>query len=343
MDMKVKLVLDFLTYTKLYKFFRPFYGGIGHIVMLHRVTPRDNAHGNLNTDMEISPEELERHIRFYRTQGYTPVSLDTVYDILKGKKKIDKFVAFTLDDGYADNYLYAYKIFSQYNIPFTINLTTGIPDGSLIMWWYLLEDLVLGNDNVTCPIDNSEICFDCGTTQQKSMVFNTLCCNILNTEEDCYHLNVKKMLRPYRNELYDKTRALGLTWEQIKEMSRDPNVTIAAHSMNHMPFSRLSAGALEREITGSVQCIEAQIGKKVEHFAYPFGQIGATGPEVVKSLGLKTAATTKFANIFPEHRNHLELLPRVYEIENMPQGKYLAAVSSGAYAAFKHRFKKIIR
>jgi hypothetical protein len=55
-------------------------------------------------------------------------------------------------------------------------------------------------------------------------------------------------------------------------------------------------------------------GKKVSHFAYPYGgRISATPREfqIVREIGLTSAVTTREANLFPEHADHLESLPRI--------------------------------
>ena len=44
-----------------------------------------------------------------------------------------KFVCFTLDDGYLDNYLNAYPVFKKYGAPFTVYVNTGMPDGNTIL------------------------------------------------------------------------------------------------------------------------------------------------------------------------------------------------------------------
>ena len=53
--------------------------------------------------------------------------------------------------------------------------------------------------------------------------------------------------------------------------------------------------------------------------AYPFGgrgEINQREIDVVKGLGLKTAVTTRNGNIYPEHKNFLESLPRIMLTED---------------------------
>ena len=60
--------------------------------------------------------------------------------------------------------------------------------------------------------------------------------------------------------------------------------------------------------------IESKIGRLVNHLAYPFGgplEINHREIAIVKSLNLKTAVTTRNGNIFLEHKNFIESLPRI--------------------------------
>jgi peptidoglycan/xylan/chitin deacetylase (PgdA/CDA1 family) len=127
-------------------------------------------------------------------------------------------------------------------------------------------------------------------------------------------------------------------------MSRDPLVTIGGHTMNHKPLGKLTEEKIRQEIEGSVARIEEQIGKKVEHFSYPFGrrECGPREFAMVKEMGFKTAVTTRFTNIFPEHRDHLECLPRIYKIGEIPLERYLDVLTSGALSAMVYRFQRIV-
>ena len=54
-------------------------------------------------------------------------------------------------------------------------------------------------------------------------------------------------------------------------------------------------------------------------------EIGRREMDIVKDLGFKTSTTTRYGNIYREHRNYLECLPR-----NMLTDKYLISEISKA-------------
>jgi len=155
---------------------------------------------------------------------------------------------------------------------------------------------------------------------------------------------INDVFAQYNIDSSEVTAEMSLNWEQVKEMSRHPNVTIASHTSNHNCLKYLTTEQIKEDIIGSVKRLESQIQKKVEHFSYPFGQKQNGNREfaILKELGFKTATTTRFANIFPEHWEHRCSLPRIYQLDRIPLVKYLDVVCSGALSVLIYRFRKIV-
>lgn len=107
-----------------YRFTHP---EIGEVWQLHRVTEEHSKQERLRA-YEIKPMRLETLIEEYQSKGYEFVSMAEVAERMKGKKG-KKFVAVTLDDGYADNYEMAYPIFKKYHVPFCIYICSGMITG----------------------------------------------------------------------------------------------------------------------------------------------------------------------------------------------------------------------
>ena len=100
---------------------------IGEVWQLHRVTDEHSVQARVR-DYEITPVRLESLIVEYQRKGYEFISITEVAERMKwdGGKK---FIAITLDDGYANNYDVAYHIFKKYNAPFCIYICRGMITG----------------------------------------------------------------------------------------------------------------------------------------------------------------------------------------------------------------------
>jgi len=75
----------------------------------------------------VKPSEFYRQMDYLR-KNYEIVSLDKIIKFINGKIDLDKAVAITFDDGYYDNYVYAFPYFKKYRLPATIFITTGISE-----------------------------------------------------------------------------------------------------------------------------------------------------------------------------------------------------------------------
>jgi peptidoglycan/xylan/chitin deacetylase (PgdA/CDA1 family) len=316
--------------------------------MFHRVCP-DSSKARIrgNAGLEVTPEYLENIILFLRKNNYEIVSLGRVDKILNENPGRKKFAVFTFDDGYIDNYLYAYPILKKYGIPFTIYVTTNFPEGKAILWWYLLEDLILRESRIEFELNGRGHQFVCAKLREKEWAYQEIHSLILNGPSKELNHRIQQVLENNNINLYDKTPELALTWQQIREMSQDPLVEIGAHTINHDALNKLSESTVHKEMEGSRDKIEAETDQKVEHFCYPFGtrnEVGKREFKIAKKCGFKTSTTTNAANIFPEHKNLLEQLPRIPINQKRDYGNinYLNLWLNGALPCVINKFKRVV-
>lgn len=104
------------------------------IIMYHSVTPQATRENKI----EVTVKAFERQMRFLKEHNYNVVPLETARDFIKNKNKIPaRAVAITFDDGYKDNYIYAFPILKKYNFPATIFIIVnevGRPQGDRLSW-----------------------------------------------------------------------------------------------------------------------------------------------------------------------------------------------------------------
>lgn len=343
-----KMMFDMLYVTKSYFITKPIYSGLGTILTFHRVCPkseRSKISGNLR--LEITPEYLEGAIKFFASHNYEIISPDRLFEILHSRRIDRKFVVFTFDDGYADNFTYAYPVFKKHNAPFTIYVTTNFPDRKAILWWYLLEDLIFKNERIFIKVDNKTFEFKCSSAGEREKTFYKIRSIIMKSHESDQVSQIQKMLALYRIDIYKKTDKLALSWKQIEQLGVDPLVTIGAHTVNHFPLSKLPESAAKYEIIESKKKLESRINCAVEHFAYPFGtknEVGERELRIVKECGFKTATTSRQGNIFFSHKDYMQCLPRTIisgerEGENI---QYLNLWINGTVSCLCNKFKKVV-
>lgn len=114
------------------KFLQKIY--VAPILMYHSVNPNAKEANRL----AVSAKAFERQMRFLKNHHYNVVPLEMIGGLIKDKKKIaPKTIAITFDDGYRDNYTYAFPILKKYNLPATIFIIineVGRPQGDRLSW-----------------------------------------------------------------------------------------------------------------------------------------------------------------------------------------------------------------
>lgn len=349
MSLKAQLIkpaMDVLYYTGTYRLFKPAFAGIGAIFMLHHVRPAGSrGRFSPNRILEVTPEFLDETIQWVLRQDYEIVSLDEAQRRLREKDFRRRFVCFTLDDGYVDNYQHALPVFEKYNAPFTIYIHTGLPDGNAVLWWWLLEDIVRDHNRVGLRLNGDEVHFITETLHQKQQAFDRIYWALRLMPSAPQRTTLQNLLDRYQIDASIVRQRLAISWEMIVELAANKLATIGAHTLSHPALSRLSAAEARAEIAQSRDIIERRIGRPVRHFAYPYGDPESAGARefgIIRDLGFTTATTTRKGVLFPEHADHLDALPRVPLNGAAYQHlRYVELYLSGAPSALWRGFRRL--
>jgi peptidoglycan/xylan/chitin deacetylase (PgdA/CDA1 family) len=284
-------------------------GGVGVILMLHRVVPagRPNVYGRYMID-DVALDRLLHHTR---RLGWEIVSLDEVRRRLVEGDFRGRFACFTSDDGYRDNLEVALPIFRKHGAPLTLSICTGVLDRSLFYWWGGLEELVLTREQIeySPPGEPGTRTLWARTWQEKCRAYDLL--------DDLCHATgaapARDLFERYNIDPYALLDRDALTVEQARQVAADPLVTIGAHGVTHERLCRLGDEEARREIVDGRRLLEERLGVAVRHLAYPFGNVDACGPRefaMAEEAGFEMALTTRQGNLRPEHRDALWSLPR---------------------------------
>lgn len=88
------------------------------VMMYHHISP---VVGTATT----TPKNFESHLAWLRRRGYRALSADAFAAHLKGAHTPRKSVLITFDDGYLDNWVYAYPLLKKYGFTASMFLITG--------------------------------------------------------------------------------------------------------------------------------------------------------------------------------------------------------------------------
>jgi len=338
--------LETLYFSGLYHVMRPLVGGVGAILTLHHVRPPRVDGFQPNRLLEITPAFLERLLRRLRRARVDLVSLDEMHQRMISGKFKRRFVCVTFDDGYKDVLQYAYPLLKKYETPFGLYIPTSFPDRIGELWWVALETVIARNDRIGLVVNGKDQFFDCASVTQKRELYDEVYRYLRSMKgEDELRRVVRDLSACHGIDLLSFSRDLCMSWDEIAQLAKDPLCTIGAHTVNHMMLRKMENDAAVRaEMEMSRAVLEAALGKRPEHLAYPVGDPTSAGPRefrIAAELGFKTAVTTRPGVLFKVHRDHLTALPRVSVNGEFQRQRYLKVLMSGAATAMWNGFRRV--
>lgn len=289
--------------------------GAGVIFMLHRVRPAPETNGFApNAILEITPDYLNAVLTMVRGLGYDFVSLDEALHRLRTGSLDRKFAAFTLDDGYHDNLQYAAPIFAKHGAPFTVYVSSGLPDGTAELWWMGLEEVIRKTDHFKTHVNGQSIDMPCAEASAKQTAFDTAYWPLRNLSEANQRAWIRELAVAYNVDLLGITRDAALSWDGVRELHKHAYCTIGAHTIDHFALSKLSEAEARREMLDGANRIAEMTGEWPRHFAYPYGDEGSAGTrefELARFLGFDSATTTRKGFVTEAHGAAPHAIPRL--------------------------------
>src|SRR5579871_187314 len=268
----IRAGFDTLYFSGGHLLLRPFFEGVGAILMLHHVRPPRRNIFQPNQRLETSPELLSGTLAWLRSQNIDIVSLDEMYRRLTERRFTRRFVCITFDDGYRNNKLCAYPILRQHQAPFAIYVPASFPERRGKLWWLALEAVIARNNSVLVRIDGAEKRLACATTQQKREAYDTIYwwLRSLPTEPEI-HAFVDELSARYGVDIRPTAEELCMDWDEIRALAADPMVTIGAHTVNHVMLGKQTEETARIELKAGRDALMAKLGTEVHHLAYPYG------------------------------------------------------------------------
>ena len=114
--------------------------------------------------------------------------------------------------------------------------------------------------------------------------------------------------------LFVSTREVGsfnyMSWDQIKEISKEEFVEIGNHSHTHEYLVDENNVMIKADIKKSIDIFKKKLGRNSVFFSYPFGEYSVNFKNIIKSFGFKYA--------FGQHSGVIDETKNFYELPRFP-------------------------
>lgn len=94
------------------------------ILMYHKINPSWKSGG---LGLRVSPKNFEQQLRYLKDHGYTSITLAQLAEHYEKGTPLPRYpIVLTFDDGYLDNYKYAFPLLKKYQFTGTIFLVSNL-------------------------------------------------------------------------------------------------------------------------------------------------------------------------------------------------------------------------
>ena len=296
------------------------------ILMYHRVlSEKDLIRFYTQPGMYVLESVFLMQMNFFQ-QNFNVLSLNDLLNCwgTGGLDKGQRYCVITFDDGWLDNYLYAYPILKKNGMPATIFLPTSFIGTDRWFWPDRLSYLLRNCHSDKLPEEKKEAI--------QSLVRNYLTLGSVETitcldEIDPVIESFKRLpAEMIENFIREASSLLGaevphdrlmLNWDEIREMSGG-GISFGAHSASHQILTNLSLEDACTEIERPLKVLRAQNISLSPVFCYPNGNYDRDIVECVRSCGYQAAVSTHFGHesCFPQDPYSLKRIGMHNDISN---------------------------
>jgi peptidoglycan/xylan/chitin deacetylase (PgdA/CDA1 family) len=105
------------------------------ILMYHHISPLTSDADQITTNLTVEPEKFDFQVSWLKSHGYQTLTLTQLNQVFFGKRNLpEKPIILTFDDGYADNFEYAFPVLKKYGMTGVFFVITGSRGGWYMSW-----------------------------------------------------------------------------------------------------------------------------------------------------------------------------------------------------------------
>ncbi|HZM71252.1 MAG TPA: polysaccharide deacetylase family protein [Candidatus Cryosericum sp.] len=269
-------------------------GGRGVILAYHRVLPRRlMPQFPLFEDLITPQESFDDQMGLLRRSACVLPLEDVIGTLRSGRRLPPRTVALTFDDGYADNFQFAFPVLRRHRLPATVFLATGYVGGKrgLFFWDEVSRWRSEGCHEVEVEgLGRRRI----GRRRERDRLIQAL--KALPVDEITRRVGEaasRAGVRPSADAAGD-----FLTWDQVRQM-QEGGIRFAAHTVSHCLLPRESPERRFEEVASSRKAVEAETGRPCTLFCYPDGAATAAVAREVEAAGYEGALVTGARDVVP--------------------------------------------
>jgi peptidoglycan/xylan/chitin deacetylase (PgdA/CDA1 family) len=269
-------------------------GGIS-ILYGHRVLP-DDVMNNKNDPRYItgqsSVSDLDNAIIELKKR-FSIIHMDEAIQRLKKKDYNNESVVLTFDDGFNDNFTYLLPLLKKHDVPATYYVNPSVIGSERSLWFQAIINYFYSIQETHVFITLSNKKYDLSSPKKRySAAFDFMQCLQKNYPPSEFNSIIKQIAGV---KSHPKPSDFHLNWNELLQLSKEPLITLGAHSYSHYPLRYCDEQLAKNEIERSIVELNTRLNYKIKHFSYPRGHkndFNLQHIQILKKLGIISAVTT---------------------------------------------------
>lgn len=274
-----------------------------YVFNYHRVGNRDECGYNRNL-FSCTVEQFREHLALLKDR-FDFVTIDRLADFARhGYAGRRPLALVTFDDGYADNYLLAFPVLKQMEVPAVFFLPTEYIGARRLLWsdeiaWMLRNSR---HSTITLPYAPGPYSLAAERLERtiRDILRHVRRCPVPIAEQ----VDQIRLACGGASPDSDDDRPPFMNWEQVREM-RSAGMDIGSHTHSHTPLARLTPDQQRTELGTSRAVLESELREPIRAVAYPVGDHTAYTAEtcrIAREVGYELGFNfQRHTNRFPVH------------------------------------------
>ncbi len=258
------------------------------ILFYHRIQPCENPYA---IDAITTADFAQQTAML--SSAFNLMTMSELVESLEQGAVPPKTACITFDDGYRDNFEFAFPILQRYRAPATIFIATDYIGSGKMLWPDILLATLKHTTRSKIPAELLGEPLPLGTQVDRATAAEMLLDRLKQfaPEERDRRLD---QLQSWCGAPPVEKRRLMLDWDEVVSMSA-AGIEFGSHTVTHPILSHASDEEIDYEIAESKKEIECHVKKPVTAFAYPNGRLDDFDERAIAALkrhGYTSAVTT---------------------------------------------------
>lgn len=224
------------------------------VLMYHHVSPSAGM-------ITVSPSNFESQLDWLKRNGYVSLTTAQFARYINGEDMPKRSVLITFDDGYLDNWVYAFPLLKKYGFNAVIFLVTSwVVDGPIRPQLLVEHPLNGAQDGERLP-------------------------------DTPGHHECERLVAAGASD------KVVLRWSEIQEAASSGVFEFHSHTHTHTRWDKTDPSYknthIQRELAQSRETLQGRLGAVSEHFCWPQGYFDADYVRLAKEAGFKYLYTTQ--------------------------------------------------